>query len=43
MELNESYEDSMTIKISFKGKIDKMKCNYYMNFYEVILMKSNAF
>ena len=36
MELNENYEDSLTINISFKGKIHKIKCNYYMNFKEII-------
>ena len=36
MELNENYEDSITINISFKGKTEKVQCNYYMNFEEVI-------
>ena len=30
MELNENNEDSITINISFRGKIEKVQCNYYI-------------
>ena len=36
MELNENFEDSISINISFKGKIEKVQCNYDMNFEEII-------
>ena len=36
MELNENYEDSITINISFKGKTEIVQCYYYMNFEELI-------